>query len=184
MSSEGTVTGLVVRGGTAELGAPMAEQTASVGSSGETLEGRSGPGRRGRQLRRGHIPAGGSCIMVAMGWPCGTNVPRTPPMDCSAILPWRDVMWVDTLAALRWNPRDPARRRLGGGHRFGGKRRWDAPLQKVLADARWPDSRQDLAHDTERWRVLEHAFAAQVTRVKRHQPVPAVRHQTQPTPDV
>lgn len=55
------------------------------------------------------------------------------------------------MAALHWTPGDPGRRRLGGGHRHGGKQRWDAPLQKLASAAGLPDRWQDLAHNRERY---------------------------------
>lgn len=98
----------------------------------------------------------------------------------AALLRWRDAMWIETVAA-HWNPRDPTRRRLGRGHRLGGKRTWDAPLQQLAMDAGWHDDWQTLAYDGVKWRELETAFVAKVRKVERPSAVPAGRHQLHPT---
>lgn len=56
------------------------------------------------------------------------------------------------------------------------------PIQFV-SETRWPDRWQDLAHENERWRELEAAYVAMITKLERPPPVPAGRHQIRPTPD-
>lgn len=36
--------------------------------------------------------------------------------QATLLLRWRNAVWVETVAALHWNPLDPTRRRLGRGH--------------------------------------------------------------------
>lgn len=54
--------------------------------------------------------------------------------------------------------------RLGRGHRELGKRRWDEPLQRHLADAGMEIPCYDVASDRIVWNSLELAFAARTTR--------------------
>lgn len=89
-------------------------------------------------------------------------------------------MRVETFVALHWNPLHPGRRRVGRGRRSGGKRRWDAPLQRVLADARYIEHMQDLAEVKVKWLELEHCFDFNVTLQERPQSVPPGPHQIWP----
>lgn len=101
-------------------------------------------------------------VIVDMGGPSWAN-----PDDkwCVSVALWRRAWRWKTLNAVPLRRSDPTRRRLNGGHRCLGRRRWDDLVQRHVDAAKGEDTPwHEATQVRDAWCAMEADFVAGALR--------------------